>query len=169
MPILKRHGINPVSLGFKNHFGSINNITRAGDDDLHNYIRPSNPLYSPTYSPLVDIYQNPNIKDKTILTVGDALYGAFGATQAPPTSWNTFGDAPNSFLFSKDPVAIDCVMVDFLVAEGQVGNSAHDYLFCAEGVGLGVCEGTRADPGGNPWQMPYGSGYSKIAYTRVDL
>jgi len=169
MPILKVHGISPASLGFKNHFGSINKIIRAGNDSLHFYIDPSESLYSSTYSPMIDIFQNSNIKDKTILTVGDGLYGAFGATQVPPTSWNTFGDAPNSLLFSQDPVAIDCVMTDLLAAEGRVGNNAYDCLFCAEEAGLGVCEGTRSNPGGDPWQTPYGSGYTETQYTRIEL
>jgi hypothetical protein len=168
MPILKEHGIHPVTLGFKNHFGSINSITRGGDDDPHCYINPSNALYSPTYSPMVDIFQNPNIKDKTILTVGDGLYGAFGATVAPPTSWNTFGDAPNSLLLAKDPVAVDCVMIDLLAAEGHAGYGAYDYLFVAQDAELGICEGTRDNPGGDPWQTPYGSGYSKIDYKRIE-
>lgn len=167
LPILKKHGIHPVSLGFKNHFGSIDAVNWGGNDQLHYYIDPSHYLYSPTYSPMVEIFQNTHIKDKTILTVGDALYGAFGAVTSPPESWNTFGDAPNSLLFSKDPVAIDCVMTDFLVAEGQVGDNAYDYLFVAQDAGLGVCEGSRSNPGGDPWQEPYGSGYSKIDYRRI--
>jgi len=169
VPILKAHGIHPVTLGFKNHFGSLNVIIRPANDDLHNYIRPSHELYDPAYSPLVDIFQNPNIKDKTILTMGDALYGAFGARSAPPTSWNTFGDAPNSLFFSKDPVAIDCVLIDFLAAEGKAHSNAYDYLFVAQSVGLGVCEGTPSNPGGDPWQTPYGSGYGQIQYIRRDL
>ncbi len=172
MPIIKGHGIHPVSLGFKNHFGSINRVNGVGSDQLHYFIDPAMAsYYSTTYSPLVDIFKNPNIKDKTILTVGDALYGAFGAEAIPPVSWSTFGDAPNSLLFAKDPVAIDCVMVDLLVAEGGIGNRerAYDYLFCAQDAGLGVCEGTRSDPGGDPWRTPYGSGYSQIQYVRRDL
>jgi hypothetical protein len=168
MPVIKAHGISPVSLGFKNHFGSINNISRAGSDDLHIYINPHATLYSPAYSPMVDIFQNPNIRDKTLLTVGDALYGAYGATAAPPMSWNTFGDAPNSLLFAKDPVAIDCVMVDLLRFEGWIGYDAFHYLFVAESAGLGVCEGTSDNPGGNPWQTPYSTGYSKIDYRRIE-
>ena len=168
MPILKVHGISPASLGFKNHFGSINNIERAGNDRLHIYINPSESLYSSAYSPMVDIFLNPNIKDKTILTVGDGLYGAFGATLVPPTSWSTFGDAPNSLLFSSDPVAIDCVMTDLLAAEGRVGDDAYHYLFVAQDAELGVCEGTRDNPGGDPWQTPYGSGYTRIQYIRVE-
>lgn len=169
MPILKRHGISPVSLGFKNHFGSLDNIMRLGNDSLHPFISPSNSLYVSTYSPVVDIFKNSNIRNKTILTVGDALYGAFGATYAPPVSWSTFSDAPNSLFLAQDPVAIDCVMADFLVAEGKVGNDAYDYLFTAQDAGLGVCEGTRSNPGGDPWQTPYGNGYSEIQYIRRDL
>jgi hypothetical protein len=167
MPILKIHSISPVTLGFKNHFGSIKVVVWPGDDNLHNYIGPSGSLYSSTYSPMVDIFKNTNIKDKTILTVGDGLYGAFGRVSAPPTSWNTFGDAPNSLFFSKDPVAIECVMTDLFVAEGKVGSDAYDTLFCAQEAGLGVCEGTRGAPGGDPWQTPYGSGYSDIQYIRI--
>ncbi len=168
MPILKQHGIHPVTLGFKNHFGSLNNIIRGGNDDLHAYISPSNSLYDSNYSPLVDIYINPNIKNKTILIIGDGLYAAPGATQAP-TQWATFGnDYPNSLFFAVDPVAMDCVMTDFVVTEWTwIKSHAHDYLFCAQEAGLGTCEGTRSNPGGDPWQAPYGSGYEDIEYIRV--
>ena len=169
MPILKKHGIAPATLGFKNHFGSLDKIIGGENDDLHSYISPSNSLYEAYYSPLVDIYLNSNIAGKTVLIVGDGLYGASGATQSAAQSWSTFGgDAPNSLFFSTDPVAIDCVMVDFIRREWTWGmDGAHDYLFCAEAAGLGVCEGTRSNPGGDPWQMPYGSGYSKITYRRI--
>ena len=170
MPILKRHGISPVTLGFKNHLGSVDNIIRAGSDNIHAFIDPDENEYSQSYSPLVDIYANPNIKDKTVLIAGDGLFGAAGAASPASQSWSDFGnDAPNSLFFAIDPVAIDCLMADLI--ESEFGNKAetHDYLFCAEEVGLGVCEGTRASPGGDPWQLPYGSGYSKIEYVRTDL
>lgn len=170
MPIIKRHGIHPVSMGFKNHFGSIDRITQGSPgDDLHRYIDPDEGVYSPYYSPMVDMFNNTNIKDKTILTLADALYGAFGADQVPRVSWNSFGDAPNSFLFSKDPVAIDCVMNDLLYAEINPRTDSYHYLFIAQDEGLGICEGTRANPGGDPWQTPYGSGYSQIEYVRITL
>jgi hypothetical protein len=173
VPILKRHGgdnYNPVTLGFKNHFGSIDRISRGGGDDLHPYIMTSDPTYRATYSPFVEIYANPNIKDKTVLTLGDGLYGAFGATAGVPTYWNTFGDAPNSLFLAADPVAVDCVMADFLVSEGVISRAhTYDYLFCAAEAGLGICEGIRDNPGGDPWQLPYGSGYSSIHYTRIEI
>jgi hypothetical protein len=60
-------------------------------------------------------------------------------------------------------------MADLITAEGLVSTPrTYDHLFCAEEAGLGVCESTRDDPGGDPLQEPYGSGYSDIEYIRVD-
>jgi hypothetical protein len=172
MPIVKRHGgddMNPVTLGFKNHFGSIDSIYGNGDDHLHNYIFTSHSLYEPTYSPFVDICRNPNIRDKTVLVLGDGLFGSTGHSDPPMSTWNIFGGACNSLFFGRDPVATDCVMADLIVAEGLVSRAhTYDYLFCAQEAGLGVCEGTRDDPGGEPLEAPYGSGYQAIEYVRVD-
>ena len=41
---------------------------------------------------------------------------------------------------STDPVAIDCVMYDFLEAEGGVPAGSDDYLKLASASGLGVFE-----------------------------
>jgi hypothetical protein len=170
MPIIKRHGgdsANPVTLAFKNHFGSLNRISGSGNDNLHLYINTSNSLYRTTYSPFVDIYLNPNIRDKTVLVLGDGLYGGTAPSSPPIQSWSIFGDACNSLFFGTDPVAVDCVMADLIVAEGLVSKAhTYDYLFCAEEAGLGVCEGWRSDPGGNPLQE-HGSGYDHIEYIRV--
>lgn len=172
MPILKRHfgdSAIPVTLGFKNHLGSLNNIVREGNDDLHKYMLTSSSLYRTMYSPLVDIYSNANIRGKTVLTLGDGLYGAFRVNYEAAVSWTIFGGACNSLFFGTDPVATDCVMADLIVAEGLVSKAhTYDYLLCAEEARLGVCEGTRSDPGGDPLQTPYGSGYDDIEYIRVD-
>ncbi len=172
MPILKRHGGDgaiPVTLGFKNHFGSIDRIGGTGNDDLHSFVSTSGAHYSATYNPLPEIYLNSNIAGKTILTVGDGLFGAHGVAYLAATSWSVFGGPANSLFFATDPVAADCVMVDFIVAQGLVTKAhAYDYLFYAEEIGLGVCEGSRANPGGKPLQLPYGSGYSDIEYIRLD-
>ena len=172
MPIIKRHSgedFNPVTLSFKNHFGSIDRIIGDGDDNLHLYIDITHGLYRTTYSPLVDIYRNPNIGDKTVLVLGDGLYGGTSWGSAPIQSWSIFGGACNSLFFGTDPVATDCVMADLIMAEGLVSTPrTYDHLFCAQEAGLGVCEGTRDDPGGDPLQEPYGSGYDDIEYIRVD-
>jgi len=165
MPILKKHGISPTTLGFKNHIGSLNNIIRGGNDNIHYYISPSHSLYTfndpgEKYNPLVDIYNNPNIRNKTILTIGEGLYGAPGATLTP-RKWNTFNnDAPNSLFFSKDPVAIESVMTDFLRPEFSLSHNAYHHLIIAASspFNLGVYE--KGDP--------LGSGYTQIDFVKCD-
>lgn len=164
VPIMKDHAIAGVTLSFKNHFGTLQQIVRPGNDNLHYYICPSDSHYDPSYNPLVDLYMNPHIKGKTVLTVGDGLYGALKNTNTVPQRWSTFGnDAPNSLFFALDPVAIDCVMFDLLDAEPvyhpRGSGGADDYLRLAAGASLGVFER------GDPW----GSGYDRIDYQKVEL
>jgi hypothetical protein len=137
MPIMKKHGMAGVTLAFKNHFGSLEHC-----DFVHWSVDLGDGSYTSVYNGLVDIYNNPHIKGKTVLTVGDGLYGArinnWGETPSP---WPTFGDqSPNSLFFSVDPVAIDSVMTDFLDAEGGVPAGSDDYLKLAAASGLGVFE-----------------------------
>ena len=137
MPIMKKHGMAGVTLGFKNHFGSFD-----GCDQVHWSVDLGDGEYVSTYNGLVDIYDNPHFKDKTILTIGDGLYGArFNNYDEVPNPWPTFGDkSPNSLFFSIDPVAIDCVMYDFLDAEGGVPIGSDDYMQLANAGSLGVFE-----------------------------
>lgn len=159
MPILKSHSCSSISLGFKNHLGSIDN-----PGGLHSHIFLVSACgggFTPQYSPLVDLYLNPNIRDKTILIIGDGLFGAKGSEDAFPSTWSTFGGkVPNSLFFSTDPVAIDSVMADFLRAEPGAGimKQADEYLFFAEQAGLGKAER------GDPW----GKGYQGIGYQKVE-
>jgi len=176
IPILKDHGGDgdiPVTLAFKNHLGSIDYVYGGPGphDNLHEFLALPQGQYHSNYCPLVDIYNNPNIRNKTILVVGDGLYGAWGTVAPPAQYWTIFGnDAANSLFFAVDPVAADCVMTDLLHAEGRFSDHrGYDFLFCAQEASLGLCEGTRADPGGDPLQLPYGSGYSTLSYTRINL
>jgi hypothetical protein len=159
VPILKDHGLAGKTLGFKNHFGTIEYVEGSGADKLHNFL----PEYSSTYSALVDIYLNPHIRNKTVLTVGDGLYGSLVNTNRTPERWQTFSnDAPNSLFLATDPVAIDCVMMDILSAEPvyhPLSNAEGNYLKLASAAGLGVFER------GQPW----GAGYSSINYARIEL
>lgn len=154
IPITKKHGSAYVTLSFKNHFGSIENCAA-----LHDYIYPYESIYTPDYNPMVDIYKNPHFVGKTVLTIGDGLYGCRPHNYAEPEPWVTFGNrAPNSLFFSKDPVAIDCVMYDFLEAEVGVESGGDDYLMLAAQEGLGVFEHRApAAPGPEEW-------YSLIDY-----
>jgi len=159
MPIMKGdHPFAGVTLGFKNHFGSI--ISPGG---MHKHIdvvgKP--PGYRTDYNPLVDIYQCPHIGAKTVLTVGDAIFAAIHYSHAPQT-WSTFGNQlPNSLFFSADPVAIDCVMHDYVLAQPgtNVPSGANNYLVLAANARLGVFESV------NPWS----SSYSIIDYQKLDL
>jgi hypothetical protein len=137
VPIMKKHGMAGVTLGFKNHFGTFEHC-----DYAHWSVTLSGGDYTPDYNGLVDIYNNTHIRDKTILTVGDALYAArINNYNEIPSPWPSFGNqSPNSLFFSTDPVAIDSVMVDFLDEEGGVPDGSDDYLVLAAASGLGVFE-----------------------------
>jgi hypothetical protein len=165
MPYVKYHITNFVTLAFKNHYGSVDRC-----DLCHVHSPITAPPGSP-YSPLVDLYKNRHFRDKTVLTIGDFLFGVWqGAPRAFPPRyearpWKTFGNkAPNSLLFATDPVAIDSLMADFIDSErqaqglGSLDPRAWDYLRVAESAGLGVFEH------GDPWKQPFGSGYKKITY-----
>lgn len=137
MPIMKKHGMAGVTLGFKNHFGSFD-----GCDLIHWSVDLGDGNYIPTYSGLVDIYNNTHFKNKTVLIVGDGLYGArINNYDEVPSPWPTFDNqSPNSLFFSIDPVAVDCVMYDLLDAEGGVPTGSDDYLKLANASGLGTFE-----------------------------
>ncbi len=154
MPIMKTHGGMGISLSFKNHLGTVDKPAA-----FHAYAGLKEPSYRSDYSALVDLYRNPHIAGKTVLTIGDGLFGALANNTARPSPWGTFGNrVPNSLFFATDPVAIDCVMCDFLAAEVDVPTKAADYLRLAGNAGLGVFES------GDPW----GSGYSLIDYVRIE-
>jgi hypothetical protein len=159
LPILKKHCCAWVTLSFKNHLGTI-----EAPASLHNYIFPYESIYRPGYSPMVDIYTNRHFGPKTVLTIGDGLYGSRGHQSSEPWPWVTFGDrAPNSLLFSTDPVALDCVMYDFINAEVGVPEGADDYLVLAAGAGLGVYEHR------NPQASRPDQWYSLIDYLQLSL
>lgn len=160
MPIMKGHPTAGVTLGFKNHFGS----------SIHpSYMHPwVDTTYEgiEQYSILVDLNSNPHIRDKTRLVIGDGIYASRLRHDSPPEPWTTFDNqAPCSLFFATDVVAIDCLMHDLLKAErgSDQPASSNAYLRLAGKSGMGIYES------GDPWQMPYGSGYAKIKYNRIEL
>jgi hypothetical protein len=159
MPIMKKHAAAFVTLSFKNHFGTIQDCAAVHDPTF-----PNSGSYTSDYNPLVDIYRNAHFADKTVLTIGDGLYGSSGNQGSVPVPWDTFGGhAPNSLFFSTDPVAIDCVMYDFLEAEAGVRTGGDDYLVLADQADLGVFE-HRALGASDPADW-----YSLIDYVFLDL
>lgn len=156
LPIMRRHGSAGITLGFKNHLGSVANCSV-----LHPWVFQGGDHLAPTtYSPLIDLYMNANIAAKTVLVVGDGLYGNWKDNTSKSAPWRTFGGrAANSLFLATDPVAVDCVMADLLNAEAPLLPMSDGYLQLAERAGLGVYER------GDPW----GAGYSRIRYVRVEV
>lgn len=161
IPIMKNHSGAGISLGFKNHFGTVED-----PGDLHS--RTFIPEFGGTqfdtdYNPLVDLYKSPLIGSKTVLTIGDGIFGTLGRQDIAPAKWlNTFGDYPKSLFFAVDPVAIDCVMADFLNAENEPSPAGSQcYLDLAAAANLGVCEHVS-----NPLANP---AYTQIDYQLVNL
>ena len=159
MPLMKKHCCAWVTLSFKNHFGSIQDCAA-----LHGYTFPYEDDYTSAYSALVDIYKNLHFGPKTVLTIGDGLYGSRGDQGSVPEAWTTFSnESPRSLFFSQDPVAIDSVMYDFLEAEAGVEDEGDDYLALAANAGLGVFE--HRAPGASSRE----EWYSQIDYRYLDL
>jgi hypothetical protein len=161
--IPKAHAFTGVTLGFKNHLGSI-----AQCYSMHVRM-PYHYYYDPSYSCLLDIFRNPHFRKKTVLTIGEGLFGNWRDTESSPLPWNTFGDeAMNSMFFAADPVSIDSVCTDFIEIEriqqgyGTVINGTRDCFILAQAENMGIFEQ------GDPWQQPAGSGYDRIKYIYID-
>jgi hypothetical protein len=149
--LFKDHMFVLSTMGFKNHLGT----SKPGPSNLHTPINPN----------LSDLNATPHIRDKTRLTVGDALWGVYtGGPYGNPQQWATFpgGPTPNSIFVGKDPVAIESVMVDYLIQEQEyrgINLLSHDYLHDAMDYHeLGVHE--HWDEQGN---------YQYIDYVQIDM
>jgi hypothetical protein len=158
IPIVKRHRGTGVTLSLKNHFGSIEHC-----QPLHDWVyqAPYGKYHGgASYNPMVDVYRNTHIAGKTVLVIGDALFGNWEDNNTKARPWRVFGNAaPNSLVFATDSVAAECVMCDMLNAEQPIDSISNEPLSYASSVGLGIFE--RGDP--------RGSGYSEIDYVYVDL
>jgi len=144
IPLLKGHVAAEVTLGMKNHYGS---VTFLGNDPnearlrMHSYLYPDqNP--DPSKSVLTDINLNPHIRSKTRLIIGDGLFGNPIDNLVPPQRWAIFdNEDPNILFFGIDPVATDSVMCDYISEERlRIGSAAasRSYLQHAQSMGLGV-------------------------------
>lgn len=156
MPQLKGHGGASVTLGLKNHFGSVGLTKDArGSHDAHDSHGSYVGFYGYSYDDaaglagnpanlLADINANPVFKDKTRLILGDGLMGNPTINWQDPVVWKTFGDQPPEILFfGVDPVAVDSVMFDYLQSEcAAAGEAARDddILHYAAAIGLGTHE-----------------------------
>jgi len=108
VPVLKSHFEAGVTFALKNHVGSVGKEIKERQKLFHNPIDEKNPMHriagrgSPIAERIALINAAPNIKDKTRLIVGDALFGLF--TQGP------MGEPEfvyNGLIVGTDPVAVD--------------------------------------------------------------
>ncbi len=115
--LLKGHEISGVTLCAKNHFGSIPFPAKMHGSATVSQMSGN----EGDYSAYVDLMGSPNLGKKTLLYIVDGLYGMqtyVGAPRPDRDKWKTLGGGWSSSLFmSLDPVAIECVCLDFLYAE----------------------------------------------------
>jgi hypothetical protein len=135
-PVLKSHARAGITLSAKNHYGSLVR-SPVGDwrgqrynyYDLHTNIQEYQPGRS-KYRTLVDLMGHEGNGRKTLLYLVDGLYGGKD-WDGTPYKWNMApfsGDWPSSLFASQDPVALDSVGFDFLLAEWPTEVSVHDGL-----------------------------------------
>jgi len=125
MPQLKKHPReNGVTLSGKNMFGTwIESI-----EDIHPYLYSAHIMGNT--APQTDLLTHKQIGGKTLLYVGDGLYGTL-EDQKIMGKWQMYpfnNDWTNSLFFSQDPVAIDSVMYDFLHVETSPSEGSQNYL-----------------------------------------
>jgi hypothetical protein len=102
--LFKAHGCG-VTGAMKSHFGSI-----PSPKFLHEGMGQK--------SYIADLCATPSIRNKVRLNIVDALFGNWGGPVWAPRPWLTFSEpSPNSLFFSRDPVALDSVMLDHLAGE----------------------------------------------------
>ena len=118
MAILKGHEGQGVTLCGKNWYGvtDINKDWRKNAHTNMNQDRQGNMKYIT----FVDYMGHKDIGGKTMLYFIDGLYACRLVHGEPGPKWNMppfSGDWPSSLFASQDPVAIDCVGLDFLINE----------------------------------------------------
>jgi hypothetical protein len=160
IPLLKSHTSYPT-LVLKNHYGSV--IYRDNTlESMHAYFEQSGNTGGcdlERENILAVINDNPHIRDKTRLVIGDGLFGNPYNNWSSVERWDIFGnDDPNILFFGADPVAVESVMMEYIVAER--GNQDHGYLHAAANLGLGVHD---------HWDSFENKHYSAIDYQIIDL
>ena len=177
IPVLKGHSAGITICG-KNHYGSLlrcpdgylRGAGNSGGEGMNGYYSMHyslpNAYMDPPWSPgmgqyraIVDLMGHDELGGKTVLYLVDGLFAGY-YWDAVPYKWHTppfNNDWPSTIFASLDPVAIDSVGYDFLLAEWPVvvtgGNGgqwsleggAEDYLHeAAQADGPG--SGTFYDP-----------------------
>jgi hypothetical protein len=146
-PVLKSHNDGGITVGGKNHYGSLARVPHSFSGpqtyyDMHDTRATETPGLG-HYRAIVDLMGHPKLGGKTILTLIDGLYSG-RSWDSHPIRWDMApfnGDWPSSIFLSQDPVAADSVAFDFMYNEWDATNpddvnmngyphksGAHDYL-----------------------------------------
>jgi sugar lactone lactonase YvrE len=141
-PVLKSHNDGGITVGGKNHFGSLRIPTASGYYSMHLTRATETPGLG-HYRAIVDLLGHPKLGGKTILTLIDGLYSG-RSWDSHPIRWDMApfnGNWPSSIFLSQDPIAADSVAFDFMYNEWDAANpddanmngfphksGAHDYL-----------------------------------------
>ncbi len=165
IPIFKSHG-NYVTLALKNHYGSalIGDYPR-GSSYLHQCFETGSYCNRDSANLLADINNNPHIRDKTRLIIGEGLFGNPRTNWQETETWAIFGnDDPNILFFSADPVAISSVMTDYIIEERIISDiwpntQDHYQLHAAALLGLGVHD---------HWDNFENKNYTAFDYIEID-
>ena len=114
--LMKNHGCG-ITGAMKSHFGSI-----PSPKCLHNGLGDK--------SYIADLCASPTIRNKVRVNIADALFANWHGNVWAPRPWNPFSEpSPNSILLSKDPVALDSVMLDHIIEEiATQGAAATSYV-----------------------------------------
>lgn len=161
-PILKSHNSSGITVGGKNHFGSM--MRKPPDSGYYNmHWSRLGATESPGmehYRAVVDLLGHPKLGGKTMLTLVDGLYSG-RSWDSHPIRWDMApfnGDWPSSIFLSQDKVAIDSVCFDFMDNEWNAAptnidgypqmSGADDYLHEAALI-PDPCSGTNYDPNHN--------------------
>ncbi|MBI5528467.1 MAG: DUF362 domain-containing protein [Deltaproteobacteria bacterium] len=139
VPILRSHfggGETLITGALKNHYGSV--------DIRHHDFQDED------WNPIAEVNLNPNIRGKTRLVMMEGIFGRFsGGPWGEPQRWKTFpAGTPQSLIFSTDPVAVDSVGIDLILAELDaqgISPVQHAAQHNADALGIGVHDHARPD------------------------
>lgn len=139
LPCLKSHDTGGITIGAKNHQGSILDPKDAVENQSAMKMHYAFPQHddaeggSHRYRHLVDYLGHERLGGNTLLTIVDGIWagrsweGYIERWQMTPFN----GDYPNSLFLSQDLVAIDAVCYDFLLEEYKSKSTKQQYPYMA--------------------------------------
>jgi hypothetical protein len=137
VPCLKTHDSGGITLGAKNHQGSILQDGASPDNQSAFDMHYALPDHDDTdgghyrYRHLVDYLGHEQLGGKTLVTIIDGIW-AGRSWEGFVEKWNSApfnGDYPSSLFISQDRVAIDAVCYDFLLEEYKNKSNKEKYAY----------------------------------------